>query len=154
MHIDITGSSYSRRLYIESMMRFCHAKLMPRMQTLMITVDVKSFGSDDSCGYCLPIDSGKNPRTFDIELNKSMKLRPLLETVAHEMVHVKQYARNELVENAGAGKHLWKGAWISNKVDYYDLPWVIEAHGRETGLFIRYIQQHNLCAKAWTKSAH
>lgn len=152
MHIDIIGGTDSRKFYTESMMRFCHAKLMPRMKSLVINVSIKSFGSDDSCGYCLPVDNGKNPRTFDIELNRSLKLRPLLETIAHEMVHVKQYARNELIENAGAGKHLWKGAWIGSDVDYYDLPWEIEAHGRETGLFIRYIQKHNLCHKKWTRT--
>tara|TARA_B100000424_G_scaffold271197_1_gene272941 strand:+ start:267 stop:728 length:462 start_codon:yes stop_codon:yes gene_type:complete len=152
MYVDITGGTDSRKFYVESMMRFCHDKLMPRMKSLVINVYIKSFGKDSSCGYCVPIDNGKSPRNFDIELNNSLKLRPFLETIAHEMVHVKQYARNELVENAGVGKHLWKGAWIGDEVDYYDLPWEIEAHGRETGLFIRYIQKHNLCAKSWTKS--
>jgi len=70
------------------------------------------------------------------------------------MVHVKQYARGELRENYGVGKHLWKGAWVNSNIDYYDLPWEIEAHGRETGLFIRYIQKHNLCYKKWTKTQH
>ena len=102
----------------------------------------------------MPVDSGKNPRHFAIELSKTQRLRALLETVAHEMVHVKQYARNELKENAGVGKHLWKGDWVSDTLDYYDLPWEVEAHGRERGLYIRYIQYHNLCKKAWTKSVY
>ena len=154
MYVDIEGGTVSQKFYVESIMRFCHEKLMPRMKTLVIDVYIKNFGADDSCGYCMPVDSGKNPRHFAIELSKTQRLRALLETVAHEMVHVKQYARNELKENAGVGKHLWKGDWVSDTLDYYDLPWEVEAHGRERGLYIRYIQHHNLCKKAWTKSVY
>ena len=151
MYIEILGGSTTQKFYVESMMRFCHEKLFPRMRTLYLNVHIKNFGDDDSCGYCVPTEPGSRPREFDIELNRSLRLRTLLETVGHEMVHVKQYARGELRENYGVGKHLWKGAWVNSNIDYYDLPWEIEAHGRETGLFIRYVEKHKLTAKKWTK---
>jgi hypothetical protein len=57
-----------------------------------------------------------------------------METVAHEMVHVKQYAKGELTEQS------WQGKLINPKQEYWDQPWEIEAHGREVGLFIQWAQ--------------
>jgi hypothetical protein len=36
------------------------------------------------------------------------------------------------------------------KVSYWDLPWEIEAHGREVGLFVRWCEANNYTAK-WTQ---
>ena len=151
MYVDIEGGTASQKFYVESIMRFCHEKLMPRMKSLIIDVYIKNFGSDDSCGYCMPIDSGKNPRHFAIELSKTQRLRALLETVAHEMVHVKQYAKNELHEYTMKKGHRYKGEFFSDKLNYWDEPWEIEAHGRETGLFVRWAEKHKLGKRKWTQ---
>jgi len=96
-------------------------------------------------GYCLELD---NNRTFEIEVDRSLTLRKMLETVAHEMVHVKQYARNELSPYGS----IWCGkTYNPKKVSYWDLPWEIEAHGRETGLFVRWAEKENLGNLKWTQ---
>lgn len=78
-----------------------------------------------------------------------------LSTLAHEMVHVKQFARGELYESINLGMHRWKGEWLSNNrqcvKDYWDHPWEIEAHGRETGLFIRWAEANDLAKYKWTQ---
>ena len=38
-------------------------------------------------------------RTFEIEINKDIGIKELVTTICHEMVHVKQYARNEMTWN-------------------------------------------------------
>ena len=64
------------------------------------------------------------------------------------MVHVKQYARRELNPN----KEVWLGKTYNPKsISYWDLPWEIEAHGREVGLFIRYCEENKLAKYKWTK---
>ena len=64
------------------------------------------------------------------------------------MVHVKQYARRELDPN----KEVWMGKTYNPKdVNYWDLPWEIEAHGREVGLFVRYCEENNLAKHKWTQ---
>ena len=96
-------------------------------------------------GYCCETDDN---RTFEIEVDKSQKLRAMLETVAHEMVHVKQYARRELHPS----KEAWLGKTVNpKKLSYWDLPWEIEAHGREVGLFVRYCEQNKLGKYKWTR---
>ena len=117
---------------------------MPRMQTLDITVKLKDL-KDSAYGYCLCEDE----RTFEIEVDRSLPLRKLLTTVAHEMVHVKQYARKELKED-----YNWLGkTYAPTKVSYWDQPWEIEAHGREIGLFVRWAEKNNLGNKKWTQDS-
>ena len=151
--VTVTGGRRSEREKVESMAYYVIDMLMPRMRTLNIEIEIKDFEGDDSCGYCLPAghaDSSR-PRDFEIEVNKYLDLRTMLETVAHEMVHVKQYARRELKELT-AGTHRWMGDIVSDDdVAYWDLPWEIEAHGRECGLFVRWAQDNGYKGK-WTKS--
>lgn len=140
-NIEILGGRDYQREYVQSVVEFCIEKLMPRMKTLDIEVKLKTI-KDNAYGYCLSTST----REFEIEIDKNLPLRKLLTTVAHEMVHVKQYARKEL-----KGDYVWKDKTINPKTtDYWDEPWEIEAHGRECGLFIRWAEHHKLGHKSWT----
>ncbi len=152
MYINIRGGSRTQKKHVKSMVEFCVVKMMPRMQNLEFNVNIRSFGKDDSYGYCIPNDNAdeRRPREFDIDLNKTVRLRRLLETVAHEMVHAKQFAREELYESTVKGKHRWCGKWLNKHPDYWDQPWEIEAHGRECGLFVQWAQHHKLGHYKWT----
>jgi len=138
--ITVKGGTQSQRDKVKSIAQFCIEKLMPRMQTLNIEISLKKING--AMGYCLC----ETKRDFELEIGTNQRLRRLLETVAHEMVHVKQFARGELTE-----KQAWMGkTYDINKTEYWDLPWEIEAHGREVGLFIRWCQENNYDQK-WTK---
>ena len=150
--IFVKGGSASQRKHVPSVVNFCIQKLMPRMSGLNITVHLKDL-KGDAYGYCLADDDESrldHPRSFEIEIHKNMPLRKVLETLCHEMVHVKQYARGELYESSVQGKHRWQGEWLNKDPNYWDQPWEIEAHGREAGLFIRWAEANNLGKKKWT----
>lgn len=140
-HVDVTGGKPYQRKRVESVVQFCIKMLMPRMQTLYITVKLKDL-KGSAYGYCLCEDN----RTFELEIDSKLPLRKLLTTVAHEMVHVKQYARKELKQD-----YNWQGKTYSpEKVSYWDQPWEIEAHGREVGLFVRWAETYKLGKRKWT----
>ena len=153
MHINITGGSQSQKKYARSIIKFCVAKMMPRMHNLEINLHIKDFGKDDSLGYAIPSDEADSarPREFDLEVHSKQPMRKLVMTLAHEMVHVKQFARGELYESVRLGRHRWQGEWIAKEPDYWDQPWEIEAHGRECGLFVRWAEKENIGNKKWTK---
>ena len=153
MVINITGGKQRQKELVQSMVEFVQQKLMPRMHNLEINVRIKDFGKDNSYGYCLPTDDADTarPREFDVDININQKQRRLLETVAHEMVHVKQFARGELYQSSMTAKHRWQGKWQRGEKHYYDLPWEIEAHGREIGLFVRWAEEYGHAHKAWTQ---
>ena len=63
----------------------------------------------------------------------------ILKTLAHEIVHVKQYVMGELRwRDAGL---LYKGInhEAMNLMDYFELPYEIEAYGREKGLLYGFL---------------
>jgi hypothetical protein len=104
-----------------------------------ITINV--FGLDgpvDKTNFGLVIwaDDNLRPRMFDLEINTKISERNYILTLAHEMVHVRQYVRKDVVElfRPKYGKK-WKGELIDiDKIRYWDQPWEIEAHALERPL--------------------
>lgn len=75
-------------------------------------------------------------KEFYIILSNKLSREDALVTIAHEMVHVKQYLRAQL-QDAGEST-----IWFSRLYDksdfkdwYWDAPWEIEAHAREKELY-------------------
>ena len=64
----------------------------------------------------------------------------ILKTLAHEIVHVKQYALGEL-KGRDAGL-LYKGVnhEAMSLMEYFELPYEIEAYGREKGLLYGFLK--------------
>jgi hypothetical protein len=95
------------------------------------------YGYASIIGY----NKSKKARKFLIELHPGIGSRRILETLAHEMVHVKQFAYNETNEKLSR----WQGTKINpEQVDYFDHPWEIEAYGKEVGLFTKYAIHNQL----------
>tara|TARA_B110000503_G_C7043328_1_gene369157 strand:- start:264 stop:731 length:468 start_codon:yes stop_codon:yes gene_type:complete len=79
------------------------------------------------------------PGEFEISLSNKLNSKKCLFALAHELVHVKQFARKEL--EMGMYQAKFKSVvYDLSKIHYYDLPFEIEAHGREEGLVSRYCQ--------------
>lgn len=153
--ITVTGGSWRQRRHVRSIATFCVQKLMPRMHDMEIDIKLRKFAKNENAyGYCMPTDDYEvydRPRHFELEINSGVRLRRMLETVAHELVHAKQYARGELYQGIRVNKYRWQGEWLEDNVDYWDLPWEIEAHGREVGLFVRWAEASGLAHKSWTQ---
>lgn len=93
-------------------------------------------------GDCGWLDDNASPREFEIRINNTLSKKKTLLALGHELVHVKQYALNEMRDVfRGPTNVKWKKEFINeDKINYYDLPWEIEAYGREIGLYMRYIE--------------
>ena len=62
----------------------------------------------------------------------------LIETICHEAIHIKQYIRKELKESKWSNVQIWKGKPVfTDSLDYYDLPWEIEAYNMEEDIVKR-----------------
>ena len=80
------------------------------------------------------------PRSFEIEIRKTDSLKEKLITLAHEMVHVRQYCRNELNEQGNK----WYGRRIDvDNVPWNELPWEIEANELGYQLYKEFTECHN-----------
>ncbi len=126
---------------------YCSKLMSKRMcQSIEIYVILKKKLENDFAGYCSYLDHHKGVRQFEIELAKNVTVRDLLSSLAHEVVHLKQFATGELKDTMQPGNiSVWQGQKINeDKVDYWDLPFEIEAYGREKGLYTRFVIQEGL----------
>jgi hypothetical protein len=141
--ISIEKGIAKEKQLISDLAYYCVKKLMPRKRNLEVDIiQVKNLeDKEGDLASCVDTD---NTNTFEIRLDKDMSLRKKLLSVAHEMVHVKQFTRKELEHTSSVNRQLWRGKKYNTKNRYYDLPWEIEAYGRELGLFNRWVIDNNV----------
>ena len=124
MGVRITGGSKHQREIVYKVIEWTIKRLnLARMRSLYIYVVLKKLRGVD--GYCSMEDDTR--RMYSIEIHKNLKLRQLIMTLIHEMVHVKQFARNEMDDFRVNGRYRWKSGTVPKNVTYYDMPWEKEA---------------------------
>lgn len=91
--------------------------------------------------YCEWEFENHRSKDFIITLNRDLNKKQMLLAIAHEMVHVKQYSKGELKDYLKVNKSRWKNQILNlDEIDYWDHPWEIEAHGREKGLYVKFME--------------
>ena len=121
--IEVTGGKKSQRELAFKVVDFMIKKLMPKVRTLDITVQIKNIPDKENAWGLIEIQD--NNREFIIEIEKSLSLYNFVTSLIHEMIHVKQYVRKELTEN-GLTVY-WNGENCS-KLAYSKQPWEQEAY--------------------------
>lgn len=118
-------------------------KLVPceLVDTLIVNVYIRKMKHQK--GTCWAYQN--NPNTFDIVISADLGRMATLRTIAHECVHVMQYATGKMKDLWGnnTGKVLWKNSIFEgteeNRRAYYKLPWEIEAFGMQEKLTRSYL---------------
>lgn len=128
-----------RKLARDAVAFVCN-KFVPRM-----SLDITIKGFDDLHGLygdCCWTDDNYRPREFLIRIDKTSSLPIFLDTLMHELVHVKQYAKGELGWNSRSDTTKWQGQAVPRRMKYTDYPWEIEARGREYGLTEDFLEHY------------
>lgn len=111
-------------------------KIVPELDVIVQFIDL-----GDTKGFCYSEDDvDKNPRIFTVEIDPSLSRKQQLLTLAHEYVHIKQYATNEMYDEDHQMVRWRKKLVNTEEIDYWDQEFEIEAWGRQEGLYQRYIQ--------------
>jgi len=108
-----------------------------------ISITLMFFNKMEDMGEAIIDVPKKNklPKKFTIKIDSTIGVGRIFETLAHEMVHIKQYALGEL----NAYLTVWKGKKVDpDKIDYYFRPWEIEAMGCEHGLLRKFVVEEKL----------
>ncbi len=105
--------------FVEKAAQFYAKELIPntRIRNYCLT-QIKFDESLQEYGFASveKYNTRNQPRQFLIEIHPGLGSRRILETLAHEMVHVKQYIQNETNDQLTK----WRGKRInSDKVDYW-----------------------------------
>ena len=154
--IHAKGLDPKFRLAMYGMIEYSMVKLIPSKRlrrNLEINVHMRSH--EESGEAMIDIHTNpKRPRSFRVILDRSKMEHndsgeertdaevalEILKTLGHELVHVKQYAKGELTtDRTGALRYNGVHYYVNNLLEYFDLPYEIEAYGREKGLLVGFL---------------
>lgn len=101
----------------------------------------KIEGNEGDYAYCDWTDDNHCRREFLIGIDRSLTKKETLLALAHEMVHLKQYAKGEMKDIWRPVRMVkWQGErYLHEEMDYWECPWEIEAYGREKGLYFKFL---------------
>ena len=85
--------------------------------------------------YVDDYNSSGKLREFTLEIYRDQIEEEILKTLAHELVHVRQYSIGDLNEEAT----LWQGRLMESNLAYDNQPWEIEANELADTLYEEYI---------------
>lgn len=144
MQLSIVGCPDKKRFrpYVKRAAIFYLSELISKKLLENIYLKIMFNEKLDVFGYAEVKDyntSGK-PREFEIELNPNIGGPDILKTLAHELVHIKQFVYGETNESLSH----WKGKKVPIEIDYWFEPWEIEARGLEIALFTKFAMREKL----------
>jgi len=152
MKISVRGFDTQQRRIIKSAVAFFSDQLMDLRTRRRLNIKIVRKSSIDVMAECGAIEDGRSPKCFKIDIRAHKRDDDIIKTLAHEMVHVKQFAKNELsarLRRVAKGKGhqyeyvmKWFGLIWEPKAkedEYWDAPWEIEAYGREHGLYQKWL---------------
>ena len=147
--IEVHGGCQRDRALAEDVVWYCLEKLLPRHRALDITVTLKKTFEDGAWGICYGGDDDRDMYIeIDHRLYKELGWEDFVDTLCHEMIHVKQSVRGELKEYFKPQyKRVWKcrdGKYRDyDNIPYERQPWEVEAHRDSAALMYGYKDEVN-----------
>lgn len=148
MHLSTAGKPQKIPLALcKKAVLFYGKKLLS--ERLLTKIEVELVFNDptigrDVYGYCDWNDENTRSRDFTITIRPNLSKKKTLLVLAHEMVHVKQYAKGEMKDYMRLKRVKFNGKIYDKSMDYWEHPWEIEAHGREKGLYFKFLDSERL----------
>jgi hypothetical protein len=142
--IHITGGNAKKRNTVKKAARWMLGYALGTRLANNICLDItleENLKETRFYGSVIWEDDNQRPRSFDMELCNYLKDRMLYRVLAHEIVHIRQYATGDLKDLATQADYCkWKNKMVKSegpgKVNYFDLPWEVEAR-REQEIILR-----------------
>ena len=131
-YLQHIGYGYSKRI-CEDVTDWFLTKFLPRHK-LFVTISHRGLMREDSYGWCDLEDDTNKPRTFKIELHSRMEKSLYVQTLLHELVHVRQWVKGDLKMKKGKMyckvpntdkdyKYAWSGNTKSNRMRRRPIDW-------------------------------
>ena len=143
------------RVALYAMTEFAMAKLVPSnrlRKNISLNIHLKHH-SESGEAMMSEYANPKRPREFKViidhhrlevdnygrERDTTEWAHEVLKTLAHELVHVKQYVMGELSMRREGLCYRGVHHVVDTLTEYFELPYEIEAYGREKGLLISFL---------------
>ena len=127
MDIQVMARNSISKGLVENCLQFFRneLKLQNSRYSLIVVPERGMSGRDGIRGSVFKL----GPSVIGMSIDTALDTERLIIALAHEMIHVKQYARGQITH----GKNLTSKFWMGKKFrgHYYDLPWEVEAFSKE-----------------------
>jgi hypothetical protein len=147
--INIEGGDTEQQRLVEHFTRYAVEMLCGQRIAAQIEVSIELvenlYKAEGYLGYCTWTDEPYRSREFEVEVDANLHPRFLLTTLAHEIVHIKQYAKGELrCLIHTPNKRSWYGKRHETRNitprESTRLPWEVEARGLEEQIFVEWCE--------------
>lgn len=148
--IKITGGSYKKRRIVKQAARWMLGYTLGSRLANNITLKIKltdDLKDSNIFGSVIWEDANHRPREYDMDLCNYLKDRMLFRVLAHEIVHIRQYATGDLKDLATHADYCkWKNKMVKSEGrgsgSYFDLPWEVEARRDQEIILREWKQAH------------
>ena len=143
MRVKIIGGSEEQIVHARKLCKFFAEKYFTKELSASLKLKIyhePAVGEDmGDCSHDLS-DPDELTYVINLYMRKNINLVTYIRVLAHELVHLKQYALKELVYLVSTNNKFvrYNGKRYIYEMDYWDRPWEIEAHGREKGILVNY----------------
>jgi hypothetical protein len=142
--IHVTGGTARKRNLVKKAARWMLGYTLGTRLANNITLKInlkEDLKNTKFYGSVIWEDDNHRPREYEMELCNYLKDRMLYRVLAHEVVHIRQYATGDLKDLAAhADYSKWKNKMVKadgpGKISYFDLPWEKEAR-RDQEIILR-----------------
>lgn len=159
MYVNVlNGPLYLKYVLADGADYFGRELISKRLVEKIDVVIEFTYPKESLGGIVMPEEDCLYPKLFYIAIDGKMGTFSKLRTLAHEMVHVKQYAQNELRHDPKERFISWKGKkfdpLIESKKSYWQVPWELEAFSREEGLTLNFCTDRFYTDRSWYKKRY
>lgn len=144
-HITVKGiKSHKRRQFIKLATQHMLASLVNHRMHIDLEIQFCELAKRENgiIGLCDVQDHGRNPRMFIVEIDSNISFFDQLLTIAHELVHVKQFAKNELYQYCKNERTRWRNK-VYDKLSYSKQPWEREAYRKQYKILHEFVTKHS-----------
>lgn len=144
--IKVTGGNPEMRSIVKKATRWMLGYLVGSRIADTMEINISLIDNlkknEGSFGDCIYTEDNVRPREFEIRIDTKQTPYSRLLTLAHEMIHVKQYVKNEMYEYNNSS--LYGAIRFKNKIYWHDtiryrnLPWEKEAFAKQRMLLIEW----------------
>lgn len=131
--------------FLDELLKRCIIAYKLNIKVTLNNGPVKGDDKSLNDGLAWEHESGTGVKWFHIHLNDNVPFLELLSTLAHETVHVVQFAtgrlRTEDDDWIWEGKNYGPKPYIGKEVDN-QLPWEYDAYSKETELSRKFVKQY------------
>jgi hypothetical protein len=141
--IQVSGGSKKKRKIVKNAARWMLGYALGTRLANNITLKIRitdKLENSNVYGSVIWEDDNHRPRKYDMELCDYLKDNMLYRVIAHEIVHIRQYATGDLKDLALQANYCkWKNTLVlaegRGSGSYFKLPWEVEAR-REQGVIL------------------